>query len=369
MAGLISYVAAPQANIYFDGILIDECYDIQYSYREAKEPIYGYLSQHFDAVLKGTVLITGALTINYKHDQYLTSVLNKVVNPIDAGISKNMRPQTLKKYQAEYKQALMDYAEELKTQALYEKEFVALNKQKDAIDAKTTQDKVNQDKLVDKNVNDAESAIVLFESHLEDGAKALVRSSWATYSQELKTLEDQRANPSFDPAQLIINQQYLDGTYDFLVGSDSNFKAYYDLKMALRFAIKSQVRNINAPPDVPSTTDIDARIAQLKEYLLAVDLPALRNDIDVIRAQVESLTVSDTLLAGAVPIGDAAANSLSTTRAEDMMRINGFTIEFDYNGAPHKRILNCQLLGHGHVITQSGMPVKEQYTFIAKKLE
>lgn len=74
----LDYVTAAQGRIFLGGILLDECYDIQYMYKEAKEPIYGYLSKHWDAVLDGTVIIYGSFTINYKHDAYLSSILDKI---------------------------------------------------------------------------------------------------------------------------------------------------------------------------------------------------------------------------------------------------------------------------------------------------
>lgn len=74
----IDYYTAAQGRLYIGGIQIDECYDIQYQYREAKEPVYGYNSKFFDAVLPGTVLVTGSFTINYKHDQYLFKTLDKI---------------------------------------------------------------------------------------------------------------------------------------------------------------------------------------------------------------------------------------------------------------------------------------------------
>ena len=74
----LDYVTASQGQIYFDGILIDEIYDIQYTYREFKEPIYGYNSKYYDHLLEGTVIIHGQFSINYKHDSYLVSIFDKI---------------------------------------------------------------------------------------------------------------------------------------------------------------------------------------------------------------------------------------------------------------------------------------------------
>lgn len=72
----VNYVSGCDGEIYFNNILLDECYDLQYAYREMKEPIYGYRDKYFNAILPGTVLITGQFSINYIHDGYLHSVLS-----------------------------------------------------------------------------------------------------------------------------------------------------------------------------------------------------------------------------------------------------------------------------------------------------
>jgi hypothetical protein len=75
------YYCAPDAKVYINGIFIEEIYDIQYQYRELKEPIYGYLSKEYDHVVRGTTIVTGAFTLNYTHDQYLPAILWKASSP------------------------------------------------------------------------------------------------------------------------------------------------------------------------------------------------------------------------------------------------------------------------------------------------
>jgi len=71
------YYTCAQGKIYINEILIDEAYDIQYSYKEMKEPLYGYNSKHYDVIVPGTVIVMGSFTINYKHDSYLTRVFQR----------------------------------------------------------------------------------------------------------------------------------------------------------------------------------------------------------------------------------------------------------------------------------------------------
>lgn len=91
-----NYVSAGDGEIYLGNILLDECYDIQYSYREMKEPIYGYRSQYYSAVIPGTILITGQFTINYIHDAYLYTLLTaqneQQDNTISSALSKSNDP-------------------------------------------------------------------------------------------------------------------------------------------------------------------------------------------------------------------------------------------------------------------------------------
>lgn len=307
----VSYVAAPQANIYFGGILIDECYDIQYSYRESKEPIYGYLSTHFDAIIKGTVIITGALTINYKHDQYLSKVLDKAGMPISVK-SKNARPNTLKQHQKEYKEKLVAYAEALKTQAELKKEMAAEMLQRDAaINKYNAKRGVYETPL---QILESEAAAIRAKSERsESESDRLIKLEWILIPEAEKKRD-----------------VYLNNTNNTEV-----IEAYTD------------------------------RIKIVEENLKALDLSGLRNSINDMKNKVESLMVTSRDLP--VLKNEETSQSLHSTRAEDYRK--GFTIEFNYNGSPHKRILNCELLGHGHVITQSGMPVKEQYTFIGKRME
>lgn len=70
-----NYVSAGDGEVYIGDILLDECYDIQYAYREMKEPVYGYRSKYYSSVIPGTVIISGQFTINYIHDAYLFTLL------------------------------------------------------------------------------------------------------------------------------------------------------------------------------------------------------------------------------------------------------------------------------------------------------
>jgi len=359
----ISYVSAPQASIFFGGILIDECYDIQYSYREAKEPIYGYLSRHYDAILDGTVIITGAFTINYKHDQYLSSALGKASNP-DGAIkqSTNARPEGLKAYQSTYNTALARYADKMREQTKLKQELSRLEIKVNGIltDTATAKDEYEsqlahyEDLVAERN-----QALTDFENTFSaDDLNSLVEN----YNEYVASLNIDKSTEGF--------WAKLGNSISVWWHDTPDLRKYIELNAALDEAatIRADLQRQNLP-----TSDVSAdttKIEKIKEQLKAIDLDALRNHINTIQDNINNLTVTDVDL---MPNIDKTA-TLNSVRAEDYGTEDfgnnlGFAIEINYNGSPHKRILNCQLLGHAHVITQSGMPVKEQYTFIGQRFE
>ncbi len=113
----LGYVTAAQAKLYVGGILLDECYDLQYQYKEFKEPVYGYLSKHFDAVLKGNVIISGTFTINYKHDAYLIKLLERIQQ------DKTVQGDSVKKAWARKQRLEDDTRAYLKMLEQYKSEF------------------------------------------------------------------------------------------------------------------------------------------------------------------------------------------------------------------------------------------------------
>lgn len=71
------YFTSSQCSVYIGDILIDEITGLQISVQQRKMPIYGYASQLFDKVAKGTVLVEGSFAINFKESGYLNTVLER----------------------------------------------------------------------------------------------------------------------------------------------------------------------------------------------------------------------------------------------------------------------------------------------------
>lgn len=72
------YFSSAQVNLYLGDVLIDELTSINVRVQDSKTPIYGYASRSYDAVMNGTVLVQGSLSINFKEKAYLFAVLRRL---------------------------------------------------------------------------------------------------------------------------------------------------------------------------------------------------------------------------------------------------------------------------------------------------
>jgi hypothetical protein len=72
------FYSGSQITIWFGNILIDDINSIQWVRNQSKLPIYGYASQLFDAVAKGTVIIQGNFTINFRQRGYVPAIIEKI---------------------------------------------------------------------------------------------------------------------------------------------------------------------------------------------------------------------------------------------------------------------------------------------------
>ena len=77
------------ANVYIRIGRIDgsagnliECAGISYSYQNSRQPVYGFASTQYDAMLNGRELVQGSFVVNYIEPDY---VINKILG-LNAGI-------------------------------------------------------------------------------------------------------------------------------------------------------------------------------------------------------------------------------------------------------------------------------------------
>lgn len=75
---LDDYYSGTLVRVYFDGIWVDDIITIQWDAVNNKAPVYGYASQHFDAVLNGTFIVNGSFTIAFKEVGYLYTILERI---------------------------------------------------------------------------------------------------------------------------------------------------------------------------------------------------------------------------------------------------------------------------------------------------
>lgn len=71
------YFSGTQAALYIGDVFVDEIVGYSFAVNEVKTPIFGYASQLYDAVSKGTVIIHGNFAINFKESAYLYLILNR----------------------------------------------------------------------------------------------------------------------------------------------------------------------------------------------------------------------------------------------------------------------------------------------------
>lgn len=73
------YFSGANTYIEVNGNKLIECAGISYSLQNSQQPIYGYGSTVFDAVLPGREIIQGNFVINYTEPNYIVNLLGGTV--------------------------------------------------------------------------------------------------------------------------------------------------------------------------------------------------------------------------------------------------------------------------------------------------
>lgn len=81
------YFSGAQASVFIGDTWVDDIVSISYQTTHSRQPIYGYGSQHFDMMPKGTILVSGEFVINFREPNYLWMILEryKTFNPNGSG--------------------------------------------------------------------------------------------------------------------------------------------------------------------------------------------------------------------------------------------------------------------------------------------
>lgn len=79
------YYSGCDVGVVMGDIWVDDIITIQYTLTNNKSPIYGYMSENFDAVAKGTRIVQGQFAIAFKEVGYLNKILeayeHRVIDP------------------------------------------------------------------------------------------------------------------------------------------------------------------------------------------------------------------------------------------------------------------------------------------------
>lgn len=108
-----SYFSGSNIKIYFNNIFLDEATSLQFVLQEKTLPINGYMSYTFDDIARGSRLVQGQLSINYKDENYLNSLAEAAMvreNDNDQNLSLSEEIGVKKNSDSqEVKELLLDY--------------------------------------------------------------------------------------------------------------------------------------------------------------------------------------------------------------------------------------------------------------------
>lgn len=71
------YYSGSQASLYIGDVWVDEIINYSFTLQHDRSPVYGYGSQHWDFMPKGTIIVMGEFTINFKEPNYLWIILER----------------------------------------------------------------------------------------------------------------------------------------------------------------------------------------------------------------------------------------------------------------------------------------------------
>ncbi len=72
-----SYYTGADAGILIGSLWVDDLVSIQFNLTNNKSPLYGYMSEEYDAVSRGTIIVQGQFGIAFKERGYLYKILEK----------------------------------------------------------------------------------------------------------------------------------------------------------------------------------------------------------------------------------------------------------------------------------------------------
>ena len=71
------YFSGAQGSLYIGDVWVDDVINYSFRVEHSRSPVYGYGSQHYDLMPKGTIIIMGEFTINFREPNYLWLILER----------------------------------------------------------------------------------------------------------------------------------------------------------------------------------------------------------------------------------------------------------------------------------------------------
>ena len=70
------YFSGAQTKVFFGNIWVDDIVTINWDLVEQKAPLYGYASETYDGVARGTQIVQGVFTIAFKQNEYISTIID-----------------------------------------------------------------------------------------------------------------------------------------------------------------------------------------------------------------------------------------------------------------------------------------------------
>lgn len=116
------YFSGTQTSLFIGDVWVDDILSIEYNVQDSKTPKYGYGSQHFDFVTKGSMLVTGSFIINFREPNYLWLLIERyrtfngrdarlkgVVSQKESEVQEQINEQRAQTYEVDKRSRLDDF--------------------------------------------------------------------------------------------------------------------------------------------------------------------------------------------------------------------------------------------------------------------
>lgn len=70
------YATPSQSSIYIGEFHVDDCYSVEWSYRDNRNPLYNYFDDEVVTTSLGKKIVVGSLSINFRYPGYLSYAIN-----------------------------------------------------------------------------------------------------------------------------------------------------------------------------------------------------------------------------------------------------------------------------------------------------